>query len=404
MGSIANDITIEQAISCLQKNLGNDILDLDTMQSLHMAKKIDKVRKLHTFAITSPKEEGGRWQTYYKDSTGKRRCMKAGTEEELLLKLVDIYFDQKHIDKMTFEQLFLEWLDYKKSVSNSPNTITRHRQHYNKYFASSALSGKSLRQLDSLTLEMEFNRLIRENNLSRKEWINVKTIPKGMFEYAYRKGYIDTTPMDKVFIHVKFRQVVKKTGKTQTYNSEELLQLNQYLDAKYTETGDTSFLAVKLNFLLGLRVGELVALKWSDISENHLHIVREEIRNQEAGTYEVVEHTKTHNDRFVLLIPKATALLEKVDRQSEYIFTRNGERLTSRQIAYVLEKYAERQGIQTKSTHKMRKTYASMLATNGVPLDAIRELLGHSDLQTTLGYIYNPLTDTETADLIAKAL
>lgn len=45
-----------------------------------------------------------------------------------------------------------------------------------------------------------------------------------------------------------------------------------------------------------------------------------------------------------------------------------------------------------------------MLATNGVPLDAIRELLGHSDLQTTLGYIYNPLTDTETADLIEKAL
>ena len=45
-----------------------------------------------------------------------------------------------------------------------------------------------------------------------------------------------------------------------------------------------------------------------------------------------------------------------------------------------------------------------MLATNGVPLDAIRELLGHSDLQTTLGYIYNPLTDTEIADLIEKAL
>jgi site-specific recombinase XerD len=48
--------------------------------------------------------------------------------------------------------------------------------------------------------------------------------------------------------------------------------------------------------------------------------------------------------------------------------------------------------------------YASLLSANGVPLDAIRELLGHSDLQTTLGYIYNPLTDTETADLIAKAL
>ena len=399
-----NEITLEEAIAFLQENLGCDIFDIDTMQNIHMAKKIEQVKKMHPFAITAPREEGGRWQTYYQYSSEKRKCIKAGTEQKLLEKLVALYFSNSHLEKLTFDELFLEWLEYKKSITNSPNTITRHRQHYNKYFASCALSGKKLRQLDSLTLETEFNRIVRENCLSRKEWTNIKTIPKGMFEYAIRKSYLDTNPMDKVQILVRYRQVAKKSGKTQTYNSEELLQLNQYLDAKYTESGDTAFLAVKLNFLLGLRVGELVSLKWSDISDNHLHIVREEIRNQEKGTYEVVEHTKTHNDRFVLLIPRAIALLEKIDCQGEYIFTRNGERLTSRQIAYVLEKYAERQGVQTKSTHKMRKTYASLLASNGVPLDAIRELLGHSDLQTTLGYIYNPLTDTETADLIAKAL
>lgn len=70
----------------------------------------------------------------------------------------------------------------------------------------------------------------------------------------------------------------------------------------------------------------------------------------------------------------------------------------------VLEKYAERQGVPTKSTHKMRKTYASRLNANGVPLDAIREQLGHSSLSATLGYIYNPLTEKETYKLIAKAL
>lgn len=87
-----------------------------------------------------------------------------------------------------------------------------------------------------------------------------------------------------------------------------------------------------------------------------------------------------------------------------YLFERNGERLTARQIAYVLEKYAERQGVATKSTHKMRKTYASRLNASGVPLDAIREQLGHADLTTTLSYIYNPLTDKETYDLISNAL
>ena len=70
----------------------------------------------------------------------------------------------------------------------------------------------------------------------------------------------------------------------------------------------------------------------------------------------------------------------------------------------VLEKYAERNGQKTKSTHKMRKTYASKLNANGVPLDCIREQLGHSRLSTTLGYIYNPLTEQQTYDLITSAL
>ena len=197
----------------------------------------------------------------------------------------------------------------------------------------------------------------------------------------------------------------KKTGKTETYNSDELKDLNQYLDRMYTETLDTAFLAVKLNFLLGLRVGELVALKWDDyININNLHIVREEVRNQVTNQYEVVEHTKTNRDRFVVLVPKAINILQKIERTGDYIFMRDSERLTSRQIAYVLEKYAERQGLSTKSTHKMRKTFASNLNASGVPIDCIRELLGHSNLNTTLGYIYNPLTEKETYDLISKAL
>ena len=57
-----------------------------------------------------------------------------------------------------------------------------------------------------------------------------------------------------------------------------------------------------------------------------------------------------------------------------------------------------------KRTHKMRNAYVSALNTNGVPIDAIRESLGHSNLQTTMSYLYNPLTDEETYERIKKAL
>lgn len=392
--------------SLLQDALDWGIVNLDSVQEILMSNKIERIKKLHPYAITPPNGSCSRWQTSFKDiTTGKRKNIKAHTEEELWQKLIPLYFSQSLIDKITFHALYEEWLSYKVTITNSVNTIKRHRQHYTKYFGTSCLDTMKLKDIDELLLEKECNRIVKDFNLSRKEWINVKTILKGMYEYAVRKKYLNDDIVKKIKISVRYRQIVKKTGKTETYNTEELKQLNQYLDDMYTETEDVVFLAVKLNFLLGLRVGELVALKWTDYEElSQLHIVREEIRNQEINQVEIVDHTKTYQDRFVTLVPKAIAILNKIPKQGEYIFMRNNERVTTRQIAYVLEKYAQRMGVMTKSTHKIRKTYASNLNANGVPLDCIREMLGHNSLQTTLSYIYNPLTEKETYDLIAKAL
>jgi integrase len=120
-----------------------------------------------------------------------------------------------------------------------------------------------------------------------------------MFEFAYDKHYITINPMERVRITVRFKQVKKKTGKTETYNTEELNELREYLEEQFAETSDTIFLAIELNFLIGLRVGELVALRWSDwVDMRHLHIQREEVHNQDNGQFIVVEHTKTNQDRY----------------------------------------------------------------------------------------------------------
>lgn len=400
-----NKKTENTDFSILKDAVNAGILDIDSVLDTLMSTKREKILKIHSYAITPPASENGRWQTCYKDEKGKRKNIKAQTKEELLDKLIPIYFSDSHLDKLTFYGLYEEWLEYKATVTNSPNTIKRHKQHYRKYFETSVLHDKKIKKIDELLLEQECNRIVKEFNLTRKEWCNARTILNGMFEYAVRKKYLTDNLMNKVQILIKFRQVVRKTGKTETYNSEELAEINKFLDREYEETQDASFLAVKVNFLLGLRVGELVALKWSDLNDaNHIHIVREEIRDQTDNSYEVVEHTKTHKDRFVVVVPKALDILNRIERQGEYIFMRDGERITAIRISTILRKYANYQGVRIKSSHKMRKTYASNLNACGVPLDCIREMLGHSSLSTTLGYIYNPLTEKETFDLITKAL
>lgn len=394
-----------ESLNILQHLITSGIINEGSVLDTLMSIKRERMLKMHSYAITPPTSPKGRWQTYYKDETGKRKIIRAQTKEELLDKLIPIYFSNSHIDKLTFYGLYEEWLEYKATVTNSPNTIKRHKQHYKKYFESSILHGMKIKRIDEILLEQECNRIVKEFNLPRKEWCNAKTILNGMYEYAIRKKYLTENPMNKVQILVKFRQVVRKTGKTETYNSEELSELNEFLDRMYEETLDASFLAVKVNFLLGLRVGELVALKWCDLCDNsHLHIVREEIRDQTDNSYEVVEHTKTNRDRFVIVVPKAMDILKRIEKQGEYIFMREGKRITSIRIATILRKFARSEGTPLKSSHKMRKTYASNLNANGVPLDCIREMLGHSNLNTTLGYIYNPLTESQTYDLITKAL
>ena len=55
------------------------IINVDNVQDIIMANKKDQVRKLHTYTITAPSKEGGRWQTYYKDKDGKRKIIRAQT-------------------------------------------------------------------------------------------------------------------------------------------------------------------------------------------------------------------------------------------------------------------------------------------------------------------------------------
>ena len=388
----------------------NDIITLDSVRDHILMTRIEKVKKIHSYAVIPPKSgnKDNRWRTSYKDEKGNRKSLKAQTENELYLKLYEIYFSQ-NIDKKTFHDLFLEWIEYKSNLVNSKNTLIRHKQHYNKYFANTEIDSKSISKLDVIYMEALCNKLIKDRNLTRKEFTNIKTILNGMFDLAFRKHEIKENPMVNVRIMVKFRQVNRKTGETETYNTEELESLIKYLDSKYQETHDSAYLAVKVNFYLGLRVGELTALKWGDITGlNHLHIVREEVRDQETNVTSVVDHTKTSNDRFVALIPKAFSILLSIRpdnyKDDDYIFMRDGKRLTSRKINYVLEKYAQRMDVKAKSSHKIRKTYASNLNVAGVPLDEIRKQLGHTNLSTTMSYIFNPLTEQETYELIKEAL
>ena len=107
------------SLSVLQEALSSGILDIDSVLDTLMSTKKEKILKIHPYSITAPASDKGRWQTCYIDERGKRKNIKAQTKEELLDKLIPIYFANTHLDNLTFHALYQEWLEYKVTIVNS---------------------------------------------------------------------------------------------------------------------------------------------------------------------------------------------------------------------------------------------------------------------------------------------
>ncbi|MCR5799704.1 MAG: site-specific integrase [Lachnospiraceae bacterium] len=73
-------------------------------------------------------------------------------------------------------------------------------------------------------------------------------------------------------------------------------------------------------------------------------------------------------------------------------------------IENLIRKLCAKCGIEAKSSHDIRRTVASELNAQGVNVEMIRAYLGHSDVKTTFGYIYNNRSKEETNNLLLNSL
>lgn len=149
-------------------------------------------------------------------------------------------------------------------------------------------------------------------------------------------------------------------------------------------------------FSCGLRVSELVNLKWSDI-----YAEEEFIRVRGKGSKErlvpisrraLEEINKWNLDRNTLKI--------KLGEQDFVFLNRRGAHLTRTMILIMIKRAATDAGIKkTVSPHTLRHSFATALLKGGADLRAIQEMLGHESIGTTEIY-----THLETSDLRREIL
>lgn len=135
----------------------------------------------------------------------------------------------------------------------------------------------------------------------------------------------------------------------------------------------------------GLRLGELLGLEWSDIDlEAKLLTVRHSIVRGVVGP------PKNNRERHVPLTSEVTDALVALAPSQGIVFYRRtpGHAMNHETPRKNLLKMCKVAGLRPIGWHVLRHTFASHLVAAGASLKAIQELLGHSDVRTTMRYAH----------------
>jgi len=139
----------------------------------------------------------------------------------------------------------------------------------------------------------------------------------------------------------------------------------------------------------GLRIGEAAALEWSQYNEKKgtIRIYGTKIRYKDESGKEIIAFQKNvktvRSARTIKLNKKALEALP-IKRDGKYIYGGKGGHLINHSNLYRMFKaICKRAGIEDKSSHCLRDTFASKLFANGVDVKIVSEILGHTKVSTT---------------------
>ncbi len=178
----------------------------------------------------------------------------------------------------------------------------------------------------------------------------------------------------------------------------DLKTLEDYLFSNMTKDGTT--LGILTSLYAGLRVGELCALKWENINlEDEIIYIKQTLQRTKLtdgsknNTGIIFQKPKTVTSMREIPIPPILLPLFKRYRgeNSEFLIKGKKQRFAEpRTVEYRFERILEKCAVKKFHFHLLRHTFATRCIARGFDIKSLSELLGHSNIQTTLNlYIHS---------------
>jgi integrase len=206
--------------------------------------------------------------------------------------------------------------------------------------------------------------------LSSKSINNILTILRRMLVIARKRGLIAMVP------EIDWLKVPP-----QEFDFLDFEEANRLLAAVDEDWRTMVLVALRT----GMRMGELIALRWQDVD-----LVAGKITVRQNAVKGRIGTPKSGKAREIALSNETiSALKSHRHLRGPLVFcTIDGTMIKYTELRHPLWRACRKAGLRPVQWHMLRHTFASHLVMRGVPLKAVQELLGHSTIQMTMRYAH----------------
>ena len=242
-------------------------------------------------------------------------------------------------------------------------------------------------ELNGDILQFFIYRVQSEHNLSEKTTKDCLGIIKQIIIDGQEEGIIPRFAFSKRKLKYKKQELIGNVKKV--YTEEEYRKIIQEI----LKNINNKKLGILLGLYTGMRIGELCALQFKDIDfKNKVINVTKTLQRTYDPTKDInpseiqITSTKTTSStRTIPITEEIVKILEKMNTGNEnYVLTGKKKYTEPRTFRRSYQTFMKSIDIEPLKFHSLRHTFASMNIENGADIKTISEILGHSDIDTTL--------------------
>lgn len=286
---------------------------------------------------------------------------------------------------------YIEWLKIWLENYIKPSVKVRTYERYslivNKHIAKD-LGEYEIKTLSALVLQNHITQLLRSGNcktgkgLSANSVNSVISLIQSSLKTANMLGITEEYTADKIKRPKLTEKPVECFSLAEQKKIEQAI-LNGKKDKMY---------GILLCLYSGLRIGELIALQWSDIDfTKGVLTVSKSCHDSKDGL--IIDEPKTTNSRRLIPLPKQLLpILKGIKKKSisPFVVSANGSPVSIRSYQRSFELLLKRLNIPHKGFHSLRHTFATRALECGMDVKTLSEILGHKNPTITLNrYVHS---------------